>query len=50
MSDGKIERDDTVATCCIGDRERRNVGTFGVSNAVNPSDGVADILNISVVG
>ncbi len=49
MSDRKIKGDNGVATHGIGDDHCRGVGAFGVGDAVNPSKGVTNVMDIGVV-
>ena len=49
MSDGKIKRYDGVATRSIRNDNRWGVGTFCVSDAVNPSEGIANVVDIGVI-
>ena len=50
MSNGKIEFYHRVTSNRVRDNEGRGVRAFGVSDSVNPSEGVADILNIGEIG
>ena len=49
MSDGKIKRYDRVAADGVRKCISRRVVAFGVGDAINPSQGVTDILNIGVI-
>ena len=48
MSDRKVKGYHRIATGGIHKREGRGVGALGVGDTVNPSQGIADILNIGV--
>ena len=50
VSDGQVEGYQRVAVRGVGQREGGGVVALGVGHAVNPGEGVADIVNVGVVG
>ena len=50
MSDSQIKRYDGITSCRVGKDEGRGVGTFCISNAVNPGKAVAGVMDVRVIG
>ena len=50
VSDGQVEGDQRVAVGGVGQRISGGAVALGVGHAINPSEGIADIMNVGVVG